>query len=85
MGNKTHPDNRVNEDDRWRGVTKGRLKDIIATLSILSEGEFFCDGCGRRIDGKAVYMTGRRPGYHENHSLEIIALMHPSCYGWKDE
>lgn len=59
--------------------------NMTATLSLLSEGEVFCNRCGRRIDGKAVHVTKKRPHYHKSHELEIVALLHPSCYGWKDD
>lgn len=61
------------------GIDPDLAKDeVIATLSLLSEGETFCDECGERIDELAVYVSRPRP--HLRHGYEVVAIVHRECY-----
>jgi hypothetical protein len=49
-----------------------------ATLTLLSEGETFCDECGKRVDGLAVYVTRERP--ERRSGYELTAIVHRECF-----
>lgn len=52
------------------------------TISLLCEGEKFCDECGERIDGLAVYLTEERE--HLRTGFEVVGLLHPECFDRED-
>ena len=69
----------ANYDDNIRvnlaGINLGEARTrATAMLSLLSEGETFCDECGEWIDELAVYVT------HPRRCYEVVAIVHRECF-----
>jgi hypothetical protein len=82
-----HPPQKKHGGDirvNMRGINIAEAKaGAMATLSLLSEGERFCDECGERIDGLAVYFTRPRPDLRDGY--ELVAITCPPCAGYVGE
>ena len=67
-----------------RGISPTEAKAApCVTISLLCEGERFCDECGGRIEDLAAYFTQPRPRLRDGY--EVVAITCAECAGYDGE